>query len=318
MKRFLIAVSCYLVVAFALSAGAQDPFSLKVDVAVVTVDVSVADSNGNLIRDLTKDDFLVYEDGVLRPILFFNAASAPCNVFLLFDSSASTVGHRDFMIKAVDALVENLRPQDKIAMAGFDDDFRLALRWTSDRTKAASAIRDIMRPHESYETHFYAALDRTLRREFKDAPGRGAIVVLTDGEDTPLLTGSDKDYRNTLTALTKERKQIYIVGLETKLPAPVIFQNTLNALNLTRSNMERITNASGGQLLDAKTVEEVVELYEKVGRTLGTAYSVGFAPMSGGADGSFHNIEVKTRDSSLRLTQSRSIYYAEPQKTSRD
>ena len=36
---------------------------------------------------------------------------------------------------------------------------------TTDRAQTANALRELVRPHESNETHFYEALDRTLKKE---------------------------------------------------------------------------------------------------------------------------------------------------------
>src|SRR5262245_22449497 len=65
----------------------QDPYSLKVDVPVVSVDVTVVDSKGALVNNLTKSDFEIYEDGIAQGVRFFGPISEPYNVFLLFDSS---------------------------------------------------------------------------------------------------------------------------------------------------------------------------------------------------------------------------------------
>ena len=48
-------------------AAAQD-FQLKVDVALVSVDVGVYDRKGDSITTLGKNDFVLYEDGVKQDI----------------------------------------------------------------------------------------------------------------------------------------------------------------------------------------------------------------------------------------------------------
>src|SRR6267142_1844085 len=111
----------------------QAPYTLKLDVPVVSIDVTVLDSKNDLINDLTRADFLVYENAIPQDIRFFSPVSAPYNVFLLFDSSGSTRTNRGFMGSAVAKLIGNLRPQDSIAIASFDDDFRLSLGWSTDR-----------------------------------------------------------------------------------------------------------------------------------------------------------------------------------------
>jgi von Willebrand factor type A domain len=114
---------------------------------------------------LTKSDFEIYEDDIAQEVRFFSPVSTPYNVFLLFDSSDSTRDNLDFMVQAAAELIVNLRPEDKLAIASFDDNFKLHLAWSTDRTKAMTALRQMIQPHESNETRFYAALDRTVRRE---------------------------------------------------------------------------------------------------------------------------------------------------------
>ena len=115
-----------------ISLSRQGPYTLKLDVPVVSIDVTVLDSKNNLINDLTRDDFLVYESAIPQDVRFFSPVSAPYNVFLLFDSSGSTRTNRDSMGSAVAKLIANLRPQDSIAIASFGDDFRSILRWSTD------------------------------------------------------------------------------------------------------------------------------------------------------------------------------------------
>jgi VWFA-related protein len=49
----------------------SEPFTFRVPVDVVVVNVAVTDSQGKPLRDLTKDDFKVYEDGKPQPIHTF-------------------------------------------------------------------------------------------------------------------------------------------------------------------------------------------------------------------------------------------------------
>jgi hypothetical protein len=44
-------------------AGAQPPLTFKVDVNYVEIDAQVTDAQGNFVRNLTKDDFQIVENG---------------------------------------------------------------------------------------------------------------------------------------------------------------------------------------------------------------------------------------------------------------
>jgi len=288
----------------------QDPYTLKLDVPVVSVDVTVVDSKGSLINNLGKDDFVIQENGVVQDIRFFSPVSAPYNVFLLFDSSGSTHENRGFMRIAVAKLLEHLRPQDSIAMGSFDDNFRQNLNWSTDRAKAAIALTDIMRPRESHDTLFYDALDRTLRREFRKVVGRRAVVVLTDGKDTPFFYESNGALKRALQSSREQRIPIYIVALQSEVSVPAFFPGTIEYFKAVRFNMQRFADNSGGELLFPKDVDDVTQLYDEIGRRLGTSYSLGYVPSVTRPDGKFHKIEVKTRREGVRVIQSRTGYTA--------
>jgi Ca-activated chloride channel homolog len=282
-------------------------------VPVVSVDVTVVDSKGALVNNLTKSDFEIYEDDIAQKVRFFSPVSTPYNVFLLFDSSDSTRDNLDFMVQAAAELIVNLRPEDKLAIASFDDNFKLHLAWSTDRTKAMTALRQMIQPHESNETRFYAALDRTVRREFKGVAGRRAVVVLTDGKDTPFFYGSKSDFKRLLQSTREQRIPVNIVGLQNEALSPVVFPNTSVYLNAVRVNMQQLVDNSGGEILFSKDFDDVVRLYEQIGHRLEASYSLGYIPLNAKRDGSFRKIDVKTRDRNFRLTQSRLGYYASPQ-----
>jgi Ca-activated chloride channel homolog len=291
---------------------AQDPSTLKLDVQVVSVDVTVVDSKGNLVNRLGKDDFLITENGIPQSIRFFSPVSTPYNIFLLFDSSGSTRGDRQFMVSAALALLDNLRPEDRVAFGSFDDGFRKHLSWTADRNLAAAALREVTQPHESNETHFYSALDETLRKEFKGVIGRRAIVVLTDGQDTQMIYGSNGDLKKVLQSAREQRIPIFLVALLGQPASQGVFPNTQAYLETVRFNMQHIVDNSGGEILFSKDLDDVVRFYEQLGRRLGMAYSLGYVPSNSSNDGSFRRIQIKIRDDSLHLSQSREGYYARP------
>ncbi len=308
MKRWPVLVGRLLVTA---SLFAQDPFTLKVDVPIVFVDVTVTDSKGVLVNNLSKADFEIDEDAVLQDIRFFSPVSAPYNVFLLFDRSASTKSKWPFMQKAVLRFIENLRPQDRIALGSFADDFDVHLHWTSDHAKAIGALNQAMNTKND-GTLFYLALDRALRREFRGVTGRRAVIVLTDGQDIPYLFENERDLKRALKSAREQRIPIYLVALRNDADAYVVLQSTRLYLERVKENMQSFADASGGQLLFPSTLDDVVPLYDQIGRALGTSYSLGYVPPGPGRRGAYRRIEVKTRINGLRVTQSRAGYVVRP------
>ena len=290
-----------------LVVGLQDPYTVKVDVPVVSVDVVVADSKDSLVNDLAKADFQIFEDGVEQEVRFFSPVSAPYNVFLLFDRSESTRDNRTFMQKAVVKFIEGLRPQDRVALGSFDEGYEILVPWTSNHSTVVRALDKLVAVRESNGTRFYAALDRTLRREFKNAAGRRAVVVFTDGKDTDLAFESDKELRRALKSSQEERIPVYIVALENAQDKFAILPTSRRYLNDIRDNMRQLSDLSGGQTLFSKSLEEIAGMYAELGRALGTSYSLGYIPLQE-RRGGYRRVEVKTRPTGLRVTQSRQGY----------
>ena len=74
--------------------------------------------------------------------------------------------------------------------------------------------------------------------------------------------------------------------------------------------MEEVAEASGARVLFPDRLEDIVPLYQQIANELGTSYTLGYISSNGATDGSFRRIEVYATEADVRLTQSRSGYYA--------
>lgn len=335
MPRIFLRLLVAAIVSGALVSAQEAEYTLKVDVPLVSVEVTVEDVEGNLASSLPRDAFEVYEDGVRQDIRNFSPVSTPYNIFLLFDRSGSTQHKWVFMEKAVAAFIASLRPQDRLAIATFDYKLESQLEWTGDRVKAARALSKLINPKALGETNLYDSVERVVRREFKKVPGRRVLVVLTDGRDTSVYrelaksnrmldSSEDRLFQKTFKAAREERIPVYFVAVNTdKNLEPsvqrdeyqnlhILFPNTSmpqRYLAQVRTRMEQLAEVSGGRVFFPEGIEEIIPLYQQIGRELGMSYSLGYVSSNPAANGVFRRIEVRTRDSNLRITQSRSGYY---------
>src|SRR5262252_2965018 len=135
LRFVLVALLC------AATAGAQDsPFTLKVDVAMVSLDVAVFNASGTPITDLNREDFQVYEDGRPQQVQSFAASSSPYNVLLVIDKSGSMYSQVRFVSEAINRFFSNLRAQDQVALASFDTSVHMLLDWRGVRTGPSKRI----------------------------------------------------------------------------------------------------------------------------------------------------------------------------------
>src|SRR5215475_11093828 len=335
MPRFILGLLVTAFVSVTLALGQAPDYTLKVDVPFVSVDVMVQDAGGKLISDLSANAFSVYENGIRQEIVHFLPVSTPYNVMLLFDRSGSTQDKWPLMQRAVAGFITSLRPQDRIAIAAFDSELQRALPWTNDREKALFALPQLILPRNIGGTDFYGAVERTLRNEFKKVADRRALIVLTDGRDTSIyrqlmLTSrlpsleEDHRYQRVLKLARTQHIPVYIIAFNTDRN---LESNTLGAdeyqrlqiifprspipeqyLEGVRARMEQLADVSAGRILYPKTIEEIVPLYTEIGQEIATSYTIGYVSSNGDKNGSFRQIEVRTKDGKFRVTQSRNGY----------
>jgi VWFA-related protein len=177
-------------------------------------------------------------------------------------------------------------------------------------------------------TNVYGALEWAAQQLGKVKGRRGAIMF-TDGVDnrlskklvsfdrngTPSIATmqADGDFQKVLRALTHSQTPIYFVAVNTdRNPDPQLPINSFDQAQRTaaRLRMEEVANRSNGVVHFPKQIQEVADFYEKIGKELGHSYSLTFAPGKTVRDGSYHRVEVRVRDKTMRATPSREGYYA--------
>ena len=116
-----------------ISHGEDDEL-IKVETNLVIVDVLVVDGQGEMVKGLQKDDFLISEDRVGQEIGTFslgNSLDIPRSIVLIVDYSGSQVPFLKTSLEAAKVLVDKLNPQDKMAIV--TDDVELIVDFTGDK-----------------------------------------------------------------------------------------------------------------------------------------------------------------------------------------
>jgi VWFA-related protein len=187
---------------------AQDTAAtIAFDVKVVTLPVTVRDKHDKIIRDLTKDDFTLQEDGRPQTIKYFSQdTNLPLTLGLLVDTSRSQTNVLDAERNASRNFLEQMLVQekDKAFLIHFDREVELLQDLTSSREKLQKALDLIQTPsdrdrsndpndpsnspsgsdsHHGGGTQLYDAVYLASNELMKKQQGRKALIVLTDGVD---------------------------------------------------------------------------------------------------------------------------------------
>ena len=314
---------------------AQD-FTLKVDVPVVSLDVSVLDPAGQPVDGLNPNDFELLEDGVPQEILYFGSSRSPYSVYLLFDSSGSTRHKWSFMRQAAAGFLEFIKPEDRVSIGIFDQQLHTLSTWDDPRQTTLDALdRLALDSRPSGTTEFYRSLEQAIRQLATGFSERRAIIVLTDGRDTSLYLEfvrrnrvippeQDRGFGRVYRAAADAGIPIYFIAVNTDFNLEpnaeggdeyrnlsVIYRGSAIPaayLEQVRIRMEQIALVSGGRVQFPGRIEDVSPLFAALGQTLGRAYSIGYSPEIDEADGKLRKIVVKLRNEAYRIVQSRESY----------
>jgi VWFA-related protein len=304
LKSFCISFALILSCIFltSISVRAQDDPSevLKVNTSLVQLNVGVVDRQGRAITNLSRGDFTVYEDDVRQPITDFEPTTTPFSLVLLLDMSGSTLTFRPTLKQSAYRFLDALGPDDRVAVIAFNDKVKTLADFTSDRRKMAKAIDYA---DGKGETHFYKALNAALELLGKEGQRRKAIVVLTDGLDTP-MKNLDRDaaanahnneealasvkpdasapLKAVLSAADRQGVTIYPLALPSGDPKRLPFLEPVQTAiyNAARTRMQTLADRTGGRLNEIRRLEDLGRIYAEVAAELRTLYTVVYRPVN--------------------------------------
>ncbi len=316
-------------------------FSVKVAVESVFLNVGVLDRNTNRsIAGLTKDDFLVYEDGVLQRVVQFQPSEAPLNLLLLLDVSGSTGVFLPLMKTATIDFTRSLKVNDRIAIAAFSSRIDLLQTFTDNRTRAETAIRRIW---AGGGTSFYDALMTCLTDYLRPVEGRSAVVVFTDGIDNRLEggypAGSQTTFDELYRAVQEAAPVIYTIFLdtigvgapssaktsdasgaskprsnptlnrETSRPEWEVPRSEFAGYDLAARQLQMIADQTGGRMYMPRKIDELARIYADVAGDLRIQYQLGYNPSNSARDDRWREIGVKVRNHPEAVVRTRKGYY---------
>lgn len=307
----------------AFAALSQDtpsraPDAIRMDVRLVSVDVTVVDAQGRSVPDRTREDFEILEDGIPQTIRNFSPVDSPYNVLFLLDCSESTRDRLKLLVDTMEQFVGQLRASDRIAVAAFGSRVHTLLDWSSDKKRKINFVDDPI----CRSTDFYSALDWSVRK-LRDVSGRRGVVVFSDGFHTEVarkevvVNGTrvlrvippkdDREFQRVASRVREAGSPFYFIAVDTDLNPGPSYAGPVPDLQQIRARLEQLADESGGQIVFPKTAKDVAPLFLQIARELGTSYSLAYTPPHA-RDGGYHSIVVRVRGVSYQVHQSRKGY----------
>jgi len=261
-------------------AIAQEPeTTVKVNVKLVNVFVTVTDGHGAPITNLKKENFQLREDSKEQKIAVFNKESAlPLSIVLAVDTSLST--RKDLPLELTSArrfAHAILRSVDALSIYQFSEVVDEVVPFTSDLKKID---RGVDRIRLGAATALYDAL-YLGSRALESRQGRKVLVVITDGGDTV----SKVDYKEALRTAQEAEAIVYsiiVVPIEASAGRDTGGEHALMQLS----------GDTGGKYYYASSLPQLDNAFQQISDELRTQYLLAYYPSQRLSDSDFRRVQV--------------------------
>jgi VWFA-related protein len=275
------------------AAQSQDAPVFSVRSELVVLDVLVRDRKNEYVRGLTRDAFIVEEDGVRQTIQFFAESDAPATVGLIIDSSGSMASAKEDVITAVGAFGATSNPEDEIFALTFNDRVRPALSpaapFTGDSKVLRDAVTRVFRPYG--RTKLFDAIAEGFEYLARGTHRRKALIVVGDGGDNASRTTIEEIVSRAETSNTVVHT-VALVDRDERDANPKL--------------LKRLSEASGGNAFKPGKRSQVESALQAIAYDIRNSYTIGYVPTNAALDGRLRQIRVNAQVKGQRNLRVRS------------
>lgn len=305
---------------------APDPRArIRSTVELVVVPVTVKDSKGNLVADLRKDEFRIFEDGVEQQASLFSTDAFPLSAVVLLDDDLKPKAS-DQLHKSLLAIAGAFSESDEVALARFASFFTPVMEFSQDNDHLMAELKRLVSGDEPFPdpestaphptagsqpipgaatTPQQSAADKTTKHlddaihaaaealRGRDRERRKVIILLSDGVDAK---GNTYNYEQTLALLLSSDVSVYAIGTDASL------------LRRGASPLSRYARATGGDTYFVSNAPALSRAYAQVAEEARHQYTLAYVPAGTDRAQNYHSIEVRVRRPGLEVL-SRDGYY---------
>lgn len=256
--------------------------TIKVNVNLVNVLVSVLDDHNRPAPDLPVEAFQIFEDGVQQKIdIFESETKQPLDIAIMVDSSLSARKEIAFEREAASRFIKQvLRPEDRLGVFYFDETVTQSAPFSDNVAALQDAVRRIP---EGAGTSIYDAVllgSQALAR--RPADRRRVIILVTDAGETT----SKADFEGARKAALRAGILLYTIVIR-----PVKNENGRNTAG--EHALQTITETTGGAMFFPDSGQELDIIFDRIDHELRTQYRLAYYPNPRGPANTYRTIEVK-------------------------
>lgn len=280
--------------------------TFSVSVNLVKVPISVFDSQGDLVTDLRREDFRIWEDQAPQEIRSFGLDTNPVSVVLLLDTSASEKAELKKIKEAAEEFADALSRGDRFSLITFDDEINCILDWTDSVKKLRRALGKIN--HPGLRTALYDGMFLAANDQLKGIDGRKAIILLTDC----LNNQSSLDFKDASLAIVQSQASLYVVSKtemvkeQAKRERRVVwltdiykrlFGDDANYIDeffkKREDEMTGLAEKTGGRSFFPTDYDQIKDVYAEVAHELKSKYYLTYVSNQNLPPNSYHRISIE-------------------------
>ncbi len=274
-----------------------ESFSLRVDVPIVNLDVSVIlDKTHQFVPGLKAGNFQVLEDGVPQQISSVRTAQTPITAVMLLEFAANSYYFIYDMQNASEQFFRTLRPDDYIAVITYDLRTHILTDFTNNKQIVADSLRSLTIPGFSDTDMFdalYETLDRTSRIE-----GRKYIILIGTGRDTFSKLTLDK-----MLAKIKATPNVTIFSIGTGAFIREIADSRGQMGGIQRldylqaeNQLKTFAQMTGGLYFNPLFQGALPDVFNQINDSIRNQYVLTYRPSNTKNDGSYRRVKVSLVD----------------------
>jgi Ca-activated chloride channel homolog len=263
-----------------LTKEGKSGYVLRTDVEEVVLNATVVSGN-QLVQNLTKNDFEVYEDGVRQNILSFQHTDLPVSIGLVIDNSGSMYKKRPSVNKAALDLIEASNPQDQAFVVNFSDEAFIDQDFTSNINQLRDGLLHI---DSRGGTALYDAVAASADKLVADGKRpKQVLILITDGEDNASTLSLEQTIRR---VQQLSGPVIYSIGL--------LFGDEMDRGEVRRARraLELLSTETGGMAFFPKNIDQVDQIAAEVARDIRSQYTLGYRSTKPTSIPGFRRVQV--------------------------
>jgi VWFA-related protein len=283
----------------------------KTGVADVRADIQVTRGK-ELIGDLKKDDFVVFDEGQPQTVVSFEHGDEALNLLLLFDISGSMQTYIEQIAETAREALGHLRPGDRVAIMVFARKTAIHQGFSDNLAESARQIGAAVKTWDVGSTTLInsAVVDAAHYMQKHASPeGRRAILILTDNLSTSYQLTDGQVIRELDKSDTVFNAIVTGRAIRPNPPGPSMFPNP----DYTPSNVFHVAEETGGEWVK---VGQADQTFSEMILRIRTRYMLAYHAPETSLPGTFRHITVKLSPDALKKypgaeLRTRSGYYAQ-------